>query len=191
MKRKFLVIAGPTGCGESTVDKEIIKRFTIFDRVVTATSREMRSGEKDEVDYYFMTKEQFLDEIKNGNILEYTHIKNRDTYYGTYKPDLDKRLKAGKIIIINPDLVGAKFYQEKYGATLIFLKPESLESLKERIKNRNPEITPEELKKRMENAKQELEEEKFYDYSVINADGKLDECVGEVIAILHKEEYIK
>lgn len=189
MEKRFLVIAGPTGCGETTVDKEIIKRFPIFDRAVSATSRKIRSGEKDKIDYYFMSKREFLDEMKKGNIFEHTYISNRNTYYGTYKPDLDRRLAEGKIIIKNPDLVGAKFYKEKYNATTIFLKPESLESLERRIKNRNPEISEEELGKRMENAKEELEEEKYYDYSVVNADGKLEDCVNEIIEILKKENY--
>ena len=108
-KSRILVIAGPTGCGESTITKEIIKQFPRFKRLVTATTRMPRLNEKNEIDYYFFSKQEFQNEIKKGNILEYTYIENRDTYYGTYKKDLENKLNNGFSIIINPDIVGAKF----------------------------------------------------------------------------------
>ncbi|HOW60533.1 MAG TPA: guanylate kinase [Candidatus Moranbacteria bacterium] len=186
-KSKIIIIAGPTGCGESTVTKEIIKKFPKFKRLVTATTRMPRLNEKNKIDYYFFSKKRFKNEIEKGNILEYTYIKNRDTYYGTYKKDLEKKLNSGFSLIINPDVIGAKFFKENYRAVTIFVKPESIESLKKRLMDRDPNISQTELKKRLENAKKEIKnEERFYDYTIINKYGKLNQAVKEVIKIIKK-----
>lgn len=188
-ERKILLIGGPTGSGESTITKELVERHPVFQRLVTATSRPMRSGEIDAKNYYFFTKEEFEKKIKEGEIAEYTYVENRDVYYGTYKPDLLKKIQSG-YLIINVDQVGVKYYKENYGALAIFLLPESINSLAERLKKRNPEITKEELQLRLENAQAEIDnEQKFYDYSVVNKDGKLEEAICEIEDILIKEGY--
>jgi guanylate kinase len=188
--KKVLVIGGPTGSGESTITNEMIKRFPIFTRLVTATSRKTRSGEKDKTDYYFFSKNKFEKEIEKGNIIEYTFVKNRGVYYGTYKPDLDEKVAKGFNIIVNVDIVGAKYYKDKYNATTIFIKPKSIEELNGRLISRDENIKPEELKKRLRNAVSEIKNEmKYYDYIVINANGKLKESVEKTIEILRKENY--
>jgi guanylate kinase len=188
--KKVLVIGGPTGSGESTITNEIIKRFPIFTRLVTATSRKTRSGEKDKTDYYFFSKEKFEKEIENGNIIEYTFVKNRGVYYGTYKPDLNEKVSKGFNIIVNVDIVGAKYYKESYNATTIFIKPKSIEELGGRLISRDKSIKPEELSKRLQNAESEIKNEmKYYDYIVINANGKLDEAIEKTIEILRKDNY--
>jgi len=188
-QKRVLVIAGPTGVGESTVTKKLIERFPRFSRLVTATTRAPRANEKNSVDYYFFTEAQFQDEIKKGNIIEYQN--NRDgVYYGSYKPDLERKLNAGRTIIINPDIVGAKFYKENYNATTIFLLPDSIEHLRERHYTRNPNLDAAELEKRLAYARREIEDESgYYDYRVINMQGKLGETLVEIIDILRKEGY--
>jgi len=189
-KKIVLVIGGPTGSGETTVTNEIIKRFPIFARLVTATSRPSRSGEKDKKDYFFFSKEKFKEQISLGNIIEYTHVKNRDVYYGTYKPDLDEKIEKGLNVIVNVDIVGAKYYKKKYQATTIFIKPESVENLKDRLIKRDRNISEEELFKRLRNAEAEMRDEMpFYDYKIVNAEGKLSKAVEEIIDILRKEGY--
>ncbi len=188
--KRVLVIGGPTGSGESTITNEIIKRFPVFTRLVTATSRKPRNEEKNKIDYYFFPKKEFEKQISDGNIIEYTFVKNRNAYYGTYKPDLDEKIARGFNVIVNVDLVGTKYYKENYGATTIFIKPESIEELKRRLINRDTNINPEELEKRIQNAENEIKNEMdFYDYVVINADGKLEEAVEKTIDILKKENY--
>ncbi len=186
-KKQIIVIGGPTGSGESTITNALVERFPNFTRLVTATTRAPREGEKNEVDYYFFSKEQFLKEKASGNILEFTHIANRDIYYGSYKPDLEQKLADGKTIIINPDIVGAKYYKSNFGALTIFIEPESIEILSQRLKKRNPNISEEELSQRLENARQELEHEKlFYDVIIKNEEDKLDEAIEKVAAIIKK-----
>lgn len=190
IEKRILIISGPTGVGESTITKKIIKRHPVFQRLVTATSRKPRLQEKNGVDYYYFTKKRFEDEIKKGNILEYTYIKNRDVYYGSYKPDLEKKLKKGFSIIANHDLVGAKFYKKNYNATTIFIAPGSMKDIKSRILGREPQIDKEELKKRLKNAEAEIKKESpFYDYVVKNEQNKLEKTIKTVEKIIKKEGY--
>lgn len=187
---KILVLSGPTGSGESTITRELITKHPIFQRLVTATTRPMRSGEQDGADYYFFSKEEFQKMIAQGLILEYSYIENRDTYYGTYKPDFEKKMQDG-YIIANTDYVGTLYYKKNFNATAIFIKPESIDVLAARLKGRNPEMTEMELSKRLENAKNEIEkEEKYYEATVINKDGKLAEAVAEVENVLKKEGFV-
>ena len=110
--KQVLIISGPTGSGESTITNAIIKRYPNFARLVTATSRQPRLKEKHGRDYYFFSKDKFLSEVEKGNIIEYTYIKNRDNYYGTYRPDLDEKLVKGLTVIGNVDGVGVIITKE-------------------------------------------------------------------------------
>lgn len=185
--KRVIVIGGPTGSGESTITNALVAQFPNFTRLVTATTRPMREGEVDGVDYYFFSKEKFLREIESGNILEHTYISNRDIYYGSYRPDLEKKLSDGKVVIVNPDIVGAKFYKQNFGALTIFIEPQSIETLATRLKKRNPDMSEMELGQRLENARQELEQEKpFYDVIIRNEDGKLSEAIEKSAAVIKK-----
>ncbi len=189
-EKRVLVIAGPTGVGESTITHEIIKRYPIFKRLVTATTRNPRLNEKHGKDYYFFSKDKFKDEIKNNNIIEHTYLKIRDVYYGSYKTDLEVKLKKGYNIIVNPDVVGAKYYKKFYNATTIFIKPDSFANLKKRQLARNPKIAQAELKQRLECAKYEIKNESpYYDYIVINEQGKLKNAINQVANIIKNEGY--
>ena len=190
-ERQVVVIAGPSGSGETTITNEIVKRFpNRVKRLVTATTRPPRAGEKNGVDYYFLTNEEFARSKERGDILESTYIPNRNTYYGTYAPDLKKKIDSGNIVFVNPDIVGARYYREKFNAVTIFIVPESIDALKRRIIERNPELGDEEVAKRRANAESEIrDEQSFYDYTVRNADGKLEDTVHDVMDIIRKEGY--
>jgi guanylate kinase len=188
--KQVLVISGPTGSGESTITKEIIKKYPKFSRLVTATSRAPRNNEKDKIDYYFFSKEVFEDGIENGNIVEFTFIENRGVYYGTYKPDLENKIRKGLNVIVNVDIVGTKYYKENYSATTIFIHPGTIENLRLRLSKRDKNISKTELEKRIKNAEKEIKEEMpHYDYVVINEEGKLEKAIGKVLEILRKEGY--
>jgi len=182
---KIIVIAAPTGGGENTITNEIINRFPSFKRLVTATTRKPRNKERHRKDYYFFSKIKFKKEITRGNIIEHTYVKNRKAYYGSYKPDLEKKLKLGYNVIINPDVVGAKYYKKNYHAITIFVKPDSLESIKKRLIYRDIGIKPTELKRRLKNAKDEIKNQSpFYEFKVINRQGKLKQAIKEVMKII-------
>jgi guanylate kinase len=190
-KQNILVIAGPTGSGESTITNEIIKRYPKFARLVTTTTRPPRASEQNAVDYHFVSEDIFKQAIASGDIIEHTFVPGRNVYYGSRRSDLGKRFSEGKIVIINPDIVGARFYKEEFGATTIFVMPGSMDELRARLLKRDPDITEEEIEKRLRAAEKEATEERdFYDYEVVNADGKLNEAVDVVAEILKQEGYI-
>lgn len=188
--RQVVVIAGPTGSGKDSIIQGILSRFSNCSRLITATTRAKRPGETDGVSYHFLTKEKFLKELENGNIIEYNYRKNLDTYYGTYKPELDKQLAAGKIVLAQVQIIGARLLKKEYGATLIFVKPSSFETLEARIRERDKTLTEAELRERIAIARQEVEEDaKEYDYAILNEQGKLAEAVEDTVEILKKEGY--
>ena len=188
--KNILIISGPTGSGESTVTNLLIKKYPIFKRLVTATSRQPRLNEKTGRDYYFFSQTKFKQLIKGKKIIEYTYIKNRDAYYGTYLPDLEKKLKAGYNVVANTDYIGTKFYKKNYNAVGIFIKPESLAVVKKRLLARQPNMPAAELKKRLTNAGKEIKkEEKYYAYTVINRQNRLTDTLRQLVKILKKEGY--
>lgn len=187
--RQVAVIAGPSGSGKDVIIRDIVERYKNVTRLVTATTRTKRSGERDGIDYYFMTSETFVREIEAGNILEYYYRSETDTYYGTYKPDIDTRIATGKIVLCQLQIVGAKYFKEHCDAVTIFILPPSLKTLDERVRTRSVMSTIE-LEERRKITQQEIEKDaSWYDYRVINEDGKLREAADKVVEILTKEGY--
>lgn len=189
-QKQVVVIAGPSGSGKNAVIGEILKRYHNCARLVTATTRTMRPGEGEGVDYYFMSQEQFDAQLSAGTIPEHRFVPALNTYYGTYLPDLEKKMQEGKIIFAQVDIEGARLLKEKYNATTIFIMPESLEQFRARLRVRNPEWSPMEFEARMKVTEQELHEHaQQYDYRVVNADGRLEDTLREVVEIMQKEGY--
>lgn len=187
--RQVVVIAGPAGCGKDSIINEILKRSDKFTKLVTAVTRSPREGELEGFTYHYLSNERFLHELEVGNILEYYHRKETNTYYGTYKPDLETRISQGKIVIAQIQIVGAKYLKEHYNATTFFIMPPSLEAFEHRIRARSP-MSDTEWQERLAFTKREIEEEApWYDYRIANEDGKLSEAVDHVLEILKKEGY--
>ena len=190
MERQVVVIAGPSGSGKNAVIDALLERSKKCSLLVNVTTRPSREGEKEGVDYYFFSIDDFKRGIETGSILEYRYVPSLGTYYGTYKPDLESRIAKGDVVLAHKDIIGARYLKEHYDAVTIFLLPESIESLERRIRARNPGMSPAELAERMKMVKREVEEEApQYDYRVVNADGKLEETINNVMAILKKEGY--
>ncbi|MEK7133628.1 MAG: hypothetical protein AAB804_00995 [Patescibacteria group bacterium] len=188
--KQVLVIAGPSGSGKNAVINEILARHHNCVRLVTATTRSMRPGEQEGVDYHFMSQERFDAELSVGNIPEHRYVAALGTYYGTYLPDLEEKIAAGHIVFAQVDIEGARLLKERYGATTIFIMPESLEQFRARLRARNPEWSEKEFEARMKITEKELRvHAPQYDYRVVNADGRLEDTVQEVMDIMRKEGY--
>ncbi|MDP3646422.1 MAG: hypothetical protein Q8R25_05025 [bacterium] len=187
--KQVVVIAGPAGSGKDSILKKILRRCPNTTKMITAVTRPMRPGEKDGVDYHFMSTARFKDEVKKGNILEHYYRNETHTYYGTYKPEIEARIKSGKIILCQLQIVGSKYFKKHYNATTFFIVPPSLGAFEKRIRARAP-MTDVEWKERLTITKREVEEEApWYDYRISNEDGKLDKAVDEIVEILKKEGY--
>lgn len=190
-RKQVVVIAGPTGSGESTFTMEFLLAYKpIFTRAISATTRPPRGEEKNGEDYFFFTKEEFFEHVQNGDIPEYTYVRARDAHYGTYLPDLKKKIESGNVVIVNTDLTGARWYKEHYGATTVFIKPKSMFTLRDRLLHRDSNLSHEELITRLLHASQEiLEAEQQYDYTVFTGEGEFSETVSRIEEILKLEGY--
>lgn len=180
-KGKLIVVSGPSGVGKDTIVSEYLKLHPEDKLSISMTSRPIRPNEKDGVNYYFKTKEGFEEEIKKGNLLEYALYNGN--YYGTPKSEIEERLNQGINVILVIEIQGARNVKNMMGddVLLIFVLPPSLEALRERLINRNTESL-DQIEKRIEIAKKEIEENDFYDYEIINDD--LDKSVKEMENII-------
>lgn len=190
MERHVVVLAGPSGSGKNAIIREVMKSYPKCERLVTATTRRMRPGEVDGTDYYFFTQERFDQERAAGNIPEHRYVPALNTYYGTYLPDLEKRVKKGNIVFAQVDIEGARLLKQRYKAVTIFIMPESLDQFRGRLRARNPEWTQKEFEERMKITETELRvHAPQYDHRIVNADGALKETAARLIEILRKEGY--
>lgn len=163
----LIVLSGPSGVGKGTVRKEIFSQEgNNFDYSISMTTRQMRPGEVNGKDYYFVSKEEFEKEIADGGMLEYAQYV--DNYYGTPLRYVNEMLDAGKDVFLEIEVKGAMQVREKVSDGLfIFLTPPDLMELRQRIINRGTDDL-ETIDKRMEKAKDEIEMMQNYDYAVVN-----------------------
>ncbi len=169
MKGNILVISGPSGSGKSSLMREILKRFPQSYFSISSTTRPMRDGEVDGVNYHFISKEVFEQEIDEGFFLEWARV--HDNYYGTSLKPILKELREGKLVICDIDVQGHKIAQEKLGdlITSVFITTPDQKSLKERLIYRGTD-TLEVIDKRLSNAVLEMTRMQEYDYLLINDD---------------------
>lgn len=163
----LVVISGPSGAGKGTVCQELIKRNDNVKLSISMTTRLPREGEEDGVNYYFVSKEEFEQRIKDNKFLEYAVVHN-GKYYGTPKDKVEEMLKNGKDVILEIDIQGALAINNLIPeAVFIFIMPPSMEILKERLIKRNTE-TKEQILERFTKAYVEINEVSKYNYVVIN-----------------------
>jgi len=189
-KQKIVVISGPSGSGKNSVLEGILEKCDNCTRLVTATTRSRREGEEHGVDYYFLSKEEFIKGTKNGEIPEYWHAIDTDRYYGTYIPDLEKKIGEGKTVLAQLQIEGVRFFKRTYDALSIFIMPESLTELQRRVLGRQ-DMSEKELKERLQEAEKEIiEYSPEYDHRIVNKKDQLDSAVEDVLDILRKEQYL-
>ena len=181
-KGKFIVISGPSGVGKGTICNKLMNEVNAWYSVST-TTREAREGEVDGVNYYFVSKEEFEEKIKNNEFLEY-NIYNGN-YYGTSKEKVLEKLNDGINVFSEIDVNGGKNIKEIFSdAVLIYIAPPSMEELRNRLIGRGTD-SEEVINNRLEIAKEEMKEAKYYDYIVVNDD--LEKATNEVKDIILKE----
>jgi guanylate kinase len=181
---KIVVLSGPSGVGKSTVRKLVLERSPVpLVRSVSATTRPPRPGEKDGVDYYFYSPEEFHRLREAGEFLEAFQVFGGH-WYGTLRKEVEKHLKAGKWVLLEIDIQGAQRIMELFpDAVSIFLLPPSWEELERRLHERGTE-SPQVLAERLATAKRELALAEKYNYRVVN--DQLNRAVEEICQILRK-----
>lgn len=186
-KGLLFVVSAPAGCGKDTILVEFFKKTDAAGYAVSATTRAPREGEINGVHYHFLTREDFSEKIKLGEVLEYTEYCGN--YYGTLKKSVDELVLSGKDAVLKIEVEGAMNIKKMFPeACLVFILPPSLEVLEKRLRGRGTE-TEEKIRERTLQAKNELEFAKNYDYLVVNDD--LDEAVEDLLAIFRAEKLRK
>ena len=183
MKAFPIIVSSPSGAGKTTIVDAVLKRDKTVARVVTATTRAPRTGEKDGVDYHFWTIKQFEQAIKKGQMLEWAQVHTH--YYGIPKKSVEALLKKGICPILVIDVQGARTMLKEYpDAVTVFIVPPSLIELKKRILGRNDNTQDIEL--RLETAKKEMLELDHYNYALLN--DELSEAVDKMAGIVAAEQ---
>lgn len=181
MTHRLTVIAGPTAVGKGTVVDYILKNFENIHLSVSATTREPRPGEIDGKAYFFLTHEQFDQEIANGQMLEHA-IVHGSNKYGTPKQPVLDALARGEQVILEIDIQGARQVKAAMPeANLVFIAPPSWEELVARLTLRGTESSTEQAK-RLETAKNELASQGEFDHVVIN--DEVARCAAEVVELM-------
>jgi len=181
-RNKLVVITGPSVSGKDAVANELIKWLPLK-RVIHTTDRLPRPGERRGVDYHFVSRERFKELIKNDLLLEYNEFDGQ--YYGTLAKDLRRAVREGLVPLLRIDPLAALRIQRQHpGALVIFIKPESLQIIKKRLMERGDSL--EHIERRLRLAKEAMEREPVFAYSIINRDGHLADTVLTVKQIVRR-----
>ena len=178
--KKLIIITGPSGVGKGTVVKELLDRNKDIWLSISATTRNPRVGEKDGLNYYFISEEMFKDMIDKKEFLEWAQFAGN--YYGTPLSTVNEKIEKGFIVLLEIEVEGAKQIKEKFPESLsIFLLPPSKEELEKRIRNRGTE-KEEAIDRRLSRANYEIASSDQFDFVLTNHD--VDETVKEVFKII-------
>ena len=180
----LFVLSAPSGTGKDTVIAAL-KRRVDFYLVASVTTRSPRVGESEGDPYYFIRKQEFEQLIADNELLEYANV--HGNWYGQPLKPIRENLRAGRDVLLKIDVQGAATVRKKVpGAIFIFLVPDSLEELAQRLTQRQTE-TEAERRRRLADAQNELAEKDWYDYIITNRQGHLDEAVELLQAIMLAE----
>ncbi len=195
-----VVITGPSGAGKDSVvagltHPELRKRVVAeklgeldlpLKMVVTATNRPPRPGERDGVDYIFLSDEEFDRKLAEGGFLEHAHVYGQKK--GVPRDQVERALAAGEDVLLRIDPQGAATIRRLIPeAVLIFIAPAAVEELEDRLRSRGGDSEAD-IARRVAEAKAEMADMKLYDYEVVNEEGKLDQTVSRVAAIIMAEK---
>lgn len=182
-KKKLFVISGSSGVGKGTVLKGFLDRNPEFKLTISYTTREKRDGEIEGINYFFVSKEEFIKSIENGEFLEWAEFSGN--YYGTKKEFVQKSLEKGRNLILEIDTQGAiQIKKALPNSVLIFITPPSYQDLEFRLRNRKTE-SEEAIAKRLEFVRIEMENSIFFDYQLVN--DKLENTIIELEKIIKTE----
>lgn len=165
---KLLIFSAPSGSGKSTIIKSLFDRGLPLSFSISATSRPPRGQEKNGVEYFFLTEDEFRQKIKEGDFLEYMEV-YPGRFYGTLKSQVEQQLAAGQNIVLDVDVCGGMSIKSLYGdkALSIFIQPPSIDELQRRLEKRGTD-SPAVISDRIVRAKYELSFAPKYDRIIVN-----------------------
>jgi guanylate kinase len=169
-KGAILLLSGPSGCGKSSLLNELYKEIDNFYFSISTTTRKPRDGEKDGIDYFFVSKDEFEKDIDDGYFLEYATV--HGNYYGTSLKPIISSLNDAKLVILDIDVQGYEIVKKqklKNLITSVFITTPTLKELEKRLISRGTD-TNQVIQQRMQNATSEIEQISIYDYFIVNDD---------------------
>ena len=179
-KGNLIVISAPSGSGKTSLANRALEEIPKLKFSVSHTTRKPRSGERDQVEYFFVSEKEFEEMIGQGNFLEHARVYGK--YYGTSRAFVDEQLSVGYDVLLDLDVQGAAQVKKSYPeAILVFVFPPSLEVLKTRLKNRGLD-DPSIIDKRLRIAKKEIQRYTDYQYVIINRE--IEESIVELKSII-------
>jgi guanylate kinase len=167
---KPVIFSAPSGSGKSSIIQYLLQQGLPLQFSISATSRAPRGKERNRVDYYFFTPEEFRLHIAKGDFLEYEEV-YEDTFYGTLKSEVERITNAGDSVVFDVDVVGGCNIKKWYGdrALSIFIQPPSIDELRRRLEKRGTDA-PEIIENRLEKAEYELSFAPEFDVIIVNDD---------------------
>jgi len=181
-----IIVSGPSGVGKDAILNRMKQGNYPFEFVVTLTTRKPRNNEKHNVDYHFVSLEEYQHLLENDGLLESASVYGN--WYGVPKQPIRDALKRGRDTIIKVDVQGAASIKKVIPeAVFIFIMPPSLEELNRRLTRRSIE-TPAELSLRLNTARHEMEQVSTFDYAVYNPDRNIDSAIEDIMAIVRAEK---
>ena len=167
---KVFIFSAPSGSGKTTIIHELMKELPFLELAISATTRKPRGNEIHGKDYYFISVDEFKQKIKDNQFVEWEEV-YENKFYGTLKSEIERILRKNHYPCFDVDVKGGVKLKEifKDKAVSFFIKPPSIETLRERLIKRNTD-TPEDIEKRLARAKMEMQYEKFFDYVILNDD---------------------
>ena len=162
----IFIISAPSGCGKTSLVRELCQTYSFLEQTVSYTTRDIRSGEVDGQDYHFISKDEFIKNKKNNKFIESQNV--YDNFYGTTYESINEILASGKDAILEIDYKGMLLIKSKIPSSQsIYILPPSIEELEKRLLDRGLD-SDEVIEKRVSKAKDELKYVKFADYTVMN-----------------------
>lgn len=181
---KAILFSAPSGCGKTTIIKELMQFFDCFDFSISATSRAPRGEEQNGKDYYFLSREEFMSRVAKDEFLEWEEVYS-GTCYGTLKSEIERIWQAGKVIVFDVDVNGGRNIKKYFGkdALSIFVMPPSVEVLEQRLRSRGTD-SEEAIVKRLARSAEELKQAPQFDVTIVNDD--LQRAVEETRHVIEK-----
>ncbi|MBR4773726.1 MAG: guanylate kinase [Bacteroidales bacterium] len=167
---KAILFSAPSGCGKTTIIKELMQYFDCFEFSVSATSRAPRGEEVDGRDYYFLSREEFMRRVERDEFLEWEEV-YQGTCYGTLKSEVERIWNKGGVIVFDVDVNGGRNIKRYFGADAlsIFVLPPSMEVLEQRLRSRGTD-SEEAIVKRLARSAEELKQAPQFDVTIVNDD---------------------
>lgn len=183
----LVVLSGPSGVGKDSILMRMRDVGFPFHFVVTATSRPMRPGERNGYDYHFVNEDEFKQMIDAGDLLEWAEVYGH--YKGIPKSEVRQALQSGRDVILRIDVQGASTIKQLApDAVFVFLAPGNFDELRNRLQWRRTE-SPDQMERRLQMARREMEALDEFDYVVVNREDHLDDAVGQIRAIIVAEKH--